>query len=120
MLRDSVIGVLVQQQNQNLHILQQAVDRRRRERRRRDRVVWVRQWIVKKPEHGLYDKLMVEIRNEDPRAFQHFVRMPPAMFDEVVQRLTPRLTKQDTNYRVSLEPGLKVVITLRHLASGNT
>ena len=42
------------------------------------------------------------------------------MFDEVVQRLTPRLTKQDTNYRPSLEPGLKVAITLRHLASGNT
>ena len=82
--------------------------------------MWVRQWILRRPEHGLYDKLMVELRNEDPRAFQHFMRMPPAMFDEVVQRLTPRLTKQDTNYRAGLEPGLKVAITLRHLASGNT
>ncbi|XP_071496099.1 putative nuclease HARBI1 [Diadema antillarum] len=63
---------------------------------------------------------MVEMRNEDPRAIQHFMRMPPAMFDDVVQRLTPRLTEQDTNYRASLEPGLKVEITLRHLASGNT
>ncbi|XP_052225066.1 putative nuclease HARBI1 [Dreissena polymorpha] len=118
-----VIGALVQQQNQNLLRLQQAVDRRRRERRRRDRVVWVRQWILRRPEHGLYHKLMVELRNEDPRAFHHFMRMPPAMFDEVVQRLTPpppRLTKQDTNYRPSLEPGLKVAIILRHLASGNT
>ena len=84
-----VIGALVQQQNQNLIRLQQAVDRRRRERRRRDRVVWVRQWILRRPEHGLYHKLMVELRNEDPRAFHHFMRMPPAMFDEVVQRLTP-------------------------------
>ena len=40
------------------------------------------------------------------------------MFDEVVQGLTPRLTNQDTNYQVSLELGLKVAITLRHLASG--
>ena len=79
--------------------------------------MWVRQWILRRPEHGLYEKLMVELRNEDPRAFQHFMRMPPAMFDELVQRLTPRLTKQDTNYRASLEPGLKVAITLRHLAS---
>lgn len=118
--RLGMIGALVQQQNQNLLRLQQTVDRRRRERRRRDRVVWVRQWILRRPEHGLYEKLMVELRNEDPRAFKHFMRMPPAMFDEVVQRLTPRLTKQDTNYRASLEPGLKVAITLRHLASGNT
>ncbi|WAR01347.1 hypothetical protein MAR_007905 [Mya arenaria] len=81
---------------------------------------WVKQWILKSAEHGLYDKLMVELRNEDPRAFKHFMRMPPAMFDEVVQRLTPRLTKQDTNYRASLESGLKVAITLQHLASGNT
>ena len=84
-----VIGALVQQQNQNLLRLQQAVDRRRRERRRMNRAVWVRQWILRRPEHGLYHKLMVELRNEDPRAFHHFMRMPPAMFDEVVQRLTP-------------------------------
>ena len=36
-----MIGALVQQQN--VLGLQQAVDRRRREKRRRDRVVWVRQ-----------------------------------------------------------------------------
>ncbi|KAH3846055.1 hypothetical protein DPMN_088348 [Dreissena polymorpha] len=57
------IGALVQQQNQNLLRLQQAVDRRR-ERRRRDRVVWVRKWILRRPEHGLYHNLMVEPRNE--------------------------------------------------------
>ncbi|XP_021339754.1 putative nuclease HARBI1 [Mizuhopecten yessoensis] len=44
--------------------------------------------------------------------------MPPDMFDEIVQRLTPRLTKQTTNFRVPLDPGMKVAITLRHLASG--
>ena len=62
--RLAMIGALVQQQNQNLLILQQAVDRRRRERRRRNRVVWVRQWILRRPEHELYDKLMVELRND--------------------------------------------------------
>ena len=46
------------------------------------------------------------------------MRMPPAMFDEIVTRLTPRLTKPKINFRPNLEPGLKVAITLRHLASG--
>ncbi|XP_064077660.1 putative nuclease HARBI1 [Macrobrachium nipponense] len=112
--RLAMIGALVQQQNQNLLRLQQAVDRRRRERRRRDRVVWVRQWILRRPEHGLYEKLMVELRNEDPRAFQHFMRMPPAMFDELVQRLTPRLTKQDTNYAWSV-PHNTVSVVVREV-----
>ena len=53
-------------------------------------------------------------------SFQFFMRMPPAMFNELVQRLTPRLNKQGTNYHASLKPGLKVAITLWHLVSGNT
>ena len=69
-------------------------------------------------EQGLNDRLMVELRNEDHRSFQNFMRMPSAMFDEIVERLTPRITKQTTNWRTPLEPGLKVALTLRHLASG--
>jgi hypothetical protein len=61
---------------------------------------------------------MVELRNEDQKAFQNSKRMPPAMFDEIVQRLTPALTKETTNWRAPLNPGLKVSLTLRHLASG--
>jgi hypothetical protein len=33
---------------------------------------------------------MVKLRNENPRAFLYFMRMPQAMFDEVEQRLTFR------------------------------
>ena len=44
----ATIGALVQQQNQNIIRLQHAVERRR-ERRRRDRVVWVRHWILRRP-----------------------------------------------------------------------
>ena len=43
---------------------------------------------------------------------------PPEMFDEQVTRVGPRISKQNTNYREALEPGLKLAITLRHLASG--
>lgn len=90
----------------------------RRRRRRGARTVWVRPWICRRFTLGMYDRLLVELKKEDGRSFQNFMRMPPVMFDELVQRLTPRITKQNTNFRPSLEPGLKVAITLRHLASG--
>ena len=61
---------------------------------------------------------MVEMRNEDQRSFHNFMRMQPAMLDEIVERLTPRITKQTTNWRPALDPGLKVALTLRHLAAG--
>ncbi|XP_071497092.1 putative nuclease HARBI1 [Diadema antillarum] len=119
--RVHMIAAFIQQQNHNLFRLYQVLDRRRRRRRRRrPRVVWVRGWIVRRMEFGLYGQLMVELRNEDPRVFHHFLRMPPAMFDELVERLRPRLTKPCTNFPPNLDPGLKVALTLRHLASGTT
>ncbi len=63
---------------------------------------------------------MVEQKVEDPAAFQNFVRFEPAMFQEMVDRLTPRITKTDTNYRKALDPGLKLAITLRYLATGES
>ena len=40
------------------------------------------------------------------------------MFDELLTRVGPRITKQNTTFREALDPGLKLAITLRHLASG--
>ena len=93
---------------------------RRLQKKRRAHRVWIREWIAKRSDHGLYDRLMVELRNEDQRSFKNFMRMPPDMFDEIVQRLTPALLKQTTRLRDPHEPGLKIAVTLRHLASGAT
>lgn len=94
-----------------------AVERRRRRRQRR---WWTRPWLSpeRRRSFGLYDQLMTELRREDRQSFVHFLRMPTEMFDEILQRVGPRIAKQNTFYRNPLEPGLKLAITLRHLASG--
>ena len=66
---------------------------------------------------GLYD--MVELRREDQKAFVNFMRMSPEMFDEILRRIGPRITKQHTHYRAPLDTGMKLAVTLRHLASGS-
>ncbi|KAH3698271.1 hypothetical protein DPMN_085790 [Dreissena polymorpha] len=71
--------------------------------KRRGRVVrniWVRDWISRGLQLGFYD-LMVELSNEDPKAFQNSMRMPPAMYDEIVKRMTPALTKETSFFRFS-------------------
>ena len=60
---------------------------------------------------------MVELRREDPTAFKNFMRMPPEMYDEILTRIEHRLTKQHTSYRGPLDPGLKLAVSLMHLAS---
>ena len=58
----------------------------------------------KATEFGIYDQLMMELRNEDPASFTNFPRMPPDMFDELLDRVGPRITKMNTWYREYLCP----------------
>ena len=93
----------------------EAYDRRKRRRKRR---MWVRGWVLRRPLHGQYEVLMRELELEDEAAFRNFLRMEPATFQEIVDRVGPRIRRQDTNCRRALEPGLRIAITLRHLATG--
>ena len=69
--------------------------------------------------YGHYARLMEELRIEDPQSFFNYLRMEPATFDELVQRVGPRIEKQDTNTTKVLPTGLKLAITVRFLASGD-
>ena len=42
-----------------------------------------------------------------------------AMFHDLLARLGPKCTKQGTYYRNTIEPGLKIAMTMRHLVSGD-
>ena len=110
---------LNRQQNMNNMMMVQVLQMNRRVQRRR-RAVWVRPWLERRIELGQYSRLMEELQVEDVRAFKNFMRMDPEMFHELLGRMTPRLTKIDTFCRKALSPGLKLSITLRYLASGDS
>ena len=89
-------------------------------KRRRRRSVWVRPWIERRVQLGQYTRLMEELRLEDVKAFKNFLRVEPELYEELVERVSHRIWKQDTAYRQSLRPGLKIAITMRYLASGDS
>ncbi len=62
---------------------------------------------------------MSELEVEDPAAFKNFVRIEPAMFRELLNRLGTAISKNDTFYRKALHPGLRLAITLKFLATGD-
>lgn len=117
--RSALLQADLNLQNANI-ALQRYVAARRRQRRKRRRCMWSKNWLgpVRRRQFGLYDQLMVELRREDQKAFANFLRMPPAMFDEILNRVYPRIVKQTTWMRDPIAPGMKLAITLRHLASG--
>ena len=67
----------------------------------------------------IWSSLMAEMRAEDITSFFNYLRMSPKWFDELLHWLTPRPSTEDTNFRKALEPGLKLAVTIRHLASGD-
>ena len=104
----------------HLDLLQLAIyylKKKRKRKQRKRRVRWVKSWIGRRRQFGLYDQLMVELRNEDQRAFKNFLHMPREIYDELLERVGPRIAKRHTSCRAPLEPGLKLALTLRHLAS---
>ena len=90
-------------------------------RARRPRRFWVRSWLTEQQRlfFGQYNRLMSQLRLEDVESFINFVRMPPQLFDEINQRIRLRVGRHATKYRKALDPGLKLAVTLRHLASGD-
>lgn len=97
-------------------------EERREERRarRKPRTVWTRDWIIRRPMYGNYDHLLAELNREDGSTYKNFVRIDQDLFAELLHRITPRIQKKDTRYRKALPAGLKLAVTLRYLATGNT
>ena len=54
---------------------------------------------------------MHELRVEDENAFANYVRMPPALFDELLNMISPFIQRRDTHLRKSLDAGIKFAIT---------
>ena len=92
--------------------------RRQRNPPRKPRSVWVKPWLIRRPDLGSYDKLFHELRAEDPEGFRAFIRIDPTLFDEIAARIGPRITKVNTNWRKALTPELKLCATLNYLATG--
>ena len=89
-------------------------------RRKTQRKVWVRDWLTRRHEFGQYDSLLSELHREDQRGYKNYLRITPDLFQEMIEKLAPRLQKQSTFMREPLQVGLKLAATLRFLATGNS
>ena len=66
---------------------------RRRLRAPKDRRFWIRPWIERRIERGAYHNLVQELKLEAPEDFYGYLKMCPAMFQEILLRVSPRVTK---------------------------
>lgn len=99
----------------------QEQERMKRRRKYQTKNFWTRPWLTQEHRllHGHWDNLLVTLRNQDVESFFNYLRMPPAMFDDLLLRVEPLIAKKDTNWRKALPAGLKLAVTLRYMASGD-
>ena len=84
------------------------------------RRLWCREWLLRRPLHGHYDHLIDELDREDQKGYKNYLRITPDLFAEMVEKVSPRLTKATTRMRLPLPVGLKLAVTIRHLVTGNS
>ena len=81
-------------------------------RRKVSRSVWVREPLLARQCRGEYQAMAIAERG-NPDEFYSAYRMVPERFDELLFALTPRLERQNTNYRLSIPPAERLALTIR-------
>jgi len=74
--------------------------------------------INRRMQLGYYAQLMQELEMEGEGDFRHLLRLEPVMFREILERIRPRINATTTNQGKPIDPGVKLALTLRHLATG--
>lgn len=84
------------------------------------RSVWVKDWVAYRQQEGCYVKLLTQLRGNEPELYHNFLRMDAAQFDNLLVLISPYIKKADTNMRLSISAGERLVLTLRYLATGES
>ena len=91
-------------------------------RQRRHRRYRFRPWPTRAEleEEGQYCRPMPMHHLDDPTAYRNFIQMLPELYQELEQRITAEFQRDRTLMRDPVSPGVKLAVTLRHLATGDS
>ncbi|XP_071953022.1 uncharacterized protein [Antedon mediterranea] len=101
----------------------EAVQRKKKalNRLQKKRSVWVKPWIERRQlHHGAYYDLLKELEAEDIKRDKYFPHMDKSSFDDILEKITPLIKREDTHMRKAISPEERLALTLRFLTSGNT
>lgn len=89
-----------------------------RKKKRRKHRWWRRELYVDGQEtrNNLYNKLLAD----DEALFLNFTRMSKEDFEYLLEKVSPIIKKDDTNFREVISPRVRLLVTLRYLATGDS
>ena len=81
--------------------------------------MWVSKWIARRSSSG-GEVLMQELALEERKSYTNALRMTPEKFDELLALVEGDIQRRDTHFQAALPARLKLEVTLRYLASGDS
>ncbi|KAG4065527.1 hypothetical protein HA402_013297 [Bradysia odoriphaga] len=85
---------------------------------------WMKDWLLEYGTESLdglwYEKVFDEWAKTDPERYRRTLRLPPAIFKQLLEMVEPYIRKQDTVMRKSISPEKRLAITLKYLATGES
>ncbi|GFW95283.1 putative nuclease HARBI1 [Trichonephila clavipes] len=73
---------------------------RRQNAKRKKRKVWVKPWVGRRTEYGASHTLLKELKNDDHTAYRNMLRITGEQFDELLEMVRGKLSKQNTTMRM--------------------
>ena len=86
--------------------------------RRKKRSIWTKKWLKRRALRGSYAMIFRELKAEDSNSFLKYLRMEPAIFNFILNKVAPFIKKQDTVLRESISAGARLEATLLWMAQG--
>ncbi|GBP05067.1 hypothetical protein EVAR_3405_1 [Eumeta japonica] len=90
------------------------------QKKKRKRKIWVRNWISRRQDLGASAQLLTEMRVEDAAGYKNHLRMLPHQFDFLLSQVESAIQKQDIHMRNAIPAKVKLEVTLRYLATGDS
>lgn len=86
---------------------------------RRKRRWWVKPWIAQREQFGASTTLLNEWVRTCPEDLSNHLRMSAEDFSYLLEKVSPKIAKQDTRYRKAIPARAKLEMTLRYLSTGD-
>ena len=78
---------------------------------KRNRTIWMQNWLSERREKGEYALLLNQLRLEDAEGFRRYHCMSSDAFAKLMELVGPSITKQRTNMREPVPAEAKLAIT---------
>ena len=75
---------------------------------------WVHPWLAQRSMYGIFHSLSQELRH-DGKSFKESLIMDESQFEYLFEKISAKLTKEDTVMRQCIKPHEMVALLLRHL-----